>query len=98
MKRFFITIDTEGDNLWDWREGMDIHTENARFLPRFQTLCEEYDLKPTYLSNFEMISDSFFRDFAGNKQAQIHSPPEMIPALPISLNIRKIGWRKKSPS
>lgn len=69
MKHFFISIDTEGDNLWDWREGMDIHTENARFLPRFQTLCEEYGLKPTYLSNFEMISDSFFRDFAGNKQA-----------------------------
>ena len=68
MKRFFITIDTEGDNLWDWREGMDIHTENARFLPRFQTLCEEYGLKPTYLSNFEMISDSFFRDFAGNSR------------------------------
>ena len=31
MKRFFITIDTEGDNLWDWREGMDIHTENKIF-------------------------------------------------------------------
>lgn len=70
MKRFFITIDTEGDNLWAWQSGDPIHTENARFLPRFQSLCEEYGWKPNYLSNYEMVSDPFFRDFAGNKQAQ----------------------------
>lgn len=70
MKRFFITIDTEGDNLWAWKDGDPIHTENARFLPRFQALCEKFGFKPDYLSNFEMVSNPFFRDFAGEKQAQ----------------------------
>lgn len=35
---FLITIDTEGDNLWQNHDR--IATENTRFLPRFQALCE----------------------------------------------------------
>lgn len=35
---FLITIDTEGDNLWQNHDR--ITTENTRFLPRFQALCE----------------------------------------------------------
>ena len=34
-KHLIITIDTEGDNLWAWREGQPIGTENTRFLPPF---------------------------------------------------------------
>lgn len=37
---FLITIDTEGDNLWQNHDR--IATENTRFLPRFQALCEKY--------------------------------------------------------
>ena len=69
-KKFLITIDTEGDNLWDWREGMPIATENTRFLPRFQSLCEKYGMKPVYLSNYEMLSDPRFCAFAREKQGQ----------------------------
>ncbi|UVK78113.1 MAG: hypothetical protein FKGGLIKP_00760 [Sodalis sp. Fse] len=59
---FIITIDTEGDNLWQnyWH----IATKNARFLPRFQTLCEKYHFKPVYLTNYEMAIDHAFIDFA----------------------------------
>jgi hypothetical protein len=59
---FLITIDTEGDNLW--ANPREITTENARFLPRFQTLCERYDLKPTWLTNWEMVESPVYREFA----------------------------------
>jgi hypothetical protein len=53
---FLITIDTEGDNLWAHPDRTT--TENALFLPRFQALCEEHGLKPTYLVNYEMAMDA----------------------------------------
>lgn len=81
---FIITIDTEGDNLW--QNHGHITTENARFLPRFQALCEKYRFKPVYLTNYEMAMDDAFVDFArdaiarGNAEIGMHlhawnSPP-----------------------
>lgn len=61
MKSFLITIDTEGDNQWIKQENVD--TRNAEYLPRFQSLCEKYLLKPTYLSNWEMAHSPHFIDF-----------------------------------
>lgn len=31
MKKFLITIDTEGDNLWEWKNGEKIYTENTLY-------------------------------------------------------------------
>jgi peptidoglycan/xylan/chitin deacetylase (PgdA/CDA1 family) len=59
---FLITIDTEGDNLWS--RPREITTENSRFLPRFQTLCEKYGLRPTWLTNWEMADCPVFCEFA----------------------------------
>jgi hypothetical protein len=59
---FLITIDTEGDNLWDYQPR--IGTRNAQFLERFQSLCERYGFKPSYLANYEMATDAFFQSFA----------------------------------
>ena len=81
---FILTIDTEGDNIWARPER--ITTENARFLPRFQNLCREFGLKPTYLANYEMVIDprfsafgeSVLRDDAGEIGLHVHpwnSPP-----------------------
>ncbi|WMQ74059.1 MAG: hypothetical protein GPOALKHO_001077 [Sodalis sp.] len=81
---FIITIDTEGDNLW--QNHGHITTENAHFLPYFQTLCEKYRFKPVYLTNYEMAMDDAFVDFArdaiarGNAEIGMHlhawnSPP-----------------------
>ena len=58
---FLITIDTEGDNLWS--KPRSVTTRNAGYLPRFQTLCEKYGLKPTYLTNWEMVHSPAFREF-----------------------------------
>lgn len=58
---FLITIDTEGDNLWSLPE--TIETRNAMFLERFQSLCERFDLRPTYLTNWEMACSGEFREF-----------------------------------
>jgi hypothetical protein len=64
MKYFIITIDTEGDNLWEYKQGGTIYTQNARYIPRFQELCQKYNFKPVYLMNYEMAHDDFFVDFA----------------------------------
>jgi len=50
--RFLITIDTEGDD--QWRNTSGAPTKNSLFIPRFQELCEDFHLKPTYLTNYEM--------------------------------------------
>ena len=64
MKKFIITIDTEGDNLWRWHPGDSITTENTVYLQRFQDLSNKYGFKPVWLSNYEMLSDNRFVDFA----------------------------------
>lgn len=59
---FLITIDTEGDNLW--RTQRAVTTRNSEWLLPFQRLCEEFHLKPTYLTDFEMARCPVFRKFA----------------------------------
>jgi hypothetical protein len=63
QQHFLITIDTEGDDAWGWTAGKPVRTENARFLDRFQDLCEHYSFKPTYLTNYEMAIDPVFQAF-----------------------------------
>src|SRR5688572_16675996 len=58
---FIITIDTEGDNIW--ARPRKVTTENARFLPRFQSLCDAYGFKISYLVNYEMATDPYFQEF-----------------------------------
>lgn len=63
-KSFIITIDTEGDNLWGWRAGDAVTTRNVFYLERFQSLANQYGFKPVWLSNYEMIADDMFVEFA----------------------------------
>lgn len=56
MKSFIITVDTEGDNLWTYHKGDTVETNNVKFIPRFQNLCNTYGFKPVWLTNYEMIS------------------------------------------
>ncbi len=63
-KKFIITVDTEGDNLWNWRAGDSVSTENSRYIPRFQELCDKYGFKPVYLTNYEMAGCDRFMDRA----------------------------------
>ncbi|HBE42613.1 MAG TPA: deacetylase, partial [Bacteroidales bacterium] len=71
--QFIITIDTEGDNQWD--HGRVLTVENIKFVPRFQALCDDYGIKPTYLVTSEVCQDSYARDlferFISDKRAEI---------------------------
>lgn len=58
---FIITVDTEGDDVWARPRAVTTH--NARFLPRFQSLCERYDYRPVYLANYEMVMTDEFVEF-----------------------------------
>lgn len=62
--KLLITIDTECDNAW--AKPKIITTQNARFLPRFQQLCDSFGFKPTYLVSYEMAVDDFFVEFAAD--------------------------------
>ena len=53
--KFIITVDTEADN--QWAEEKKLATENLKFLPRFQSLCEKYGFIPTYLLSYEITQD-----------------------------------------
>jgi hypothetical protein len=70
---FIISIDTEGDNQWD--HGRELTTENIRYVPRFQDLCEKYLIKPVYLVTSEVCEDVFaqeiFRDYMAGGKAEI---------------------------
>ena len=55
--KFIITIDTEGDNQWD--HGRDLTADNIKYVPRFQNLCVQYGISPTYLVTTEVCEDSF---------------------------------------
>lgn len=66
-RKFIVTVDTEGDNLWAWHEGQPIATNNTRYIARFQELCEQYGFKPTYLTNYEMAMDDEWVSYAKPK-------------------------------
>lgn len=91
MKYFIITVDTEGDNLWEYHKGEPIKTINAEFIPRFQSLCQKYGFKPVYLTNYEMAKDQYFIERAkewlnkGNCEIGIHLHAWNNPPI-ISLN------------
>lgn len=60
MKSFIITIDTEGDNLWSYKKGTKVTTNNVKYISRFQELCNKFGYKPVWLTNYEMIqSDEY---------------------------------------
>ena len=63
MKYFIVTVDTEGDNSWGYHAGDKVKTENSLWVPKFQELCEKFELNPVYLTNYEMICDDRFVNY-----------------------------------
>ena len=74
-KYFIITVDTEGDNLWGYKEGNPIGTRNADYIPRFQSLCDRYGFKPVYLTSYEMAMSNVFvkmgKEWLANDKCEI---------------------------
>ncbi len=56
-----LTIDTEGDNLWE-DVGGGRSFKNIEKLPEFQEFCQDLGLKPTYLVAYEVIEDDKARE------------------------------------
>lgn len=71
--KFVLTIDAEADN--QWRHGIPISTENIRFIPRFQRLCDQHQVTPTYLVTSEVCEDQFaqriFKEYIEKGTAEI---------------------------
>lgn len=67
MIPFFITIDTEGDALWDDPPVEHIKTENSLWIPKFQELCEKYGFVPVWLTDYEMIEDDRYVKYIKEK-------------------------------
>jgi hypothetical protein len=64
--RFVLTVDTEEE--FDWnapfaRTGYG--TEHLKSVPRFQALCEEHGIKPSYLVDFPITEDPFGVELLG---------------------------------
>lgn len=84
---FIITIDTEPDNQWAYSNFSK--TDNVRYIPRFQELCEKFTFKPVYLTEYNMLKDPFFVEYmeakskAGLCEIGIHphawSTPPFVP-------------------
>jgi hypothetical protein len=70
---FILTIDTEGDNQWD--HGRELASENIKYIPRFQELCNKYDIKPTYLITSEVCDDEYakriFSEYISQGKAEV---------------------------
>ena len=58
---FVVTIDVEADNVW--ADPTNLSVENLGAIPKFQELCNRYGVIPTYLLNYETLSDQAFVSF-----------------------------------
>jgi hypothetical protein len=90
--KFLITIDTEGDN--QWNHGRELTVENLKFVPRFQNLCNKYQIKPTYLVTSEVCEDSYakeiFTDYLITGKAEVGAHLHSWTTPPFQ---EKIGYR-----
>ena len=53
---FFLSVDTEADDQWSVEGRRRLSVQNVHCLPRLQTLCERYAVRPTYLVTHEMAT------------------------------------------
>lgn len=63
-----FTVDTESDNQWGINNYQT--TENAKYIPRFQTMCENYGIIPVYLVDYSMSNSKFLVDYLNTKLSQ----------------------------
>ncbi|MGP3964471.1 deacetylase [Nonomuraea sp. 3N208] len=75
----------EADDQWQYN--VEVSTENAAYLSRFQELCEEYRLRPTYLVEWAMACCEKFQEFGrsvverGVAEIGMHLHPWTTPPL-----------------
>lgn len=80
-----VTVDTEADD--QWKEDVPLTLDNVSALPRFQSLCEKYDIIPTYFVTYEVAThqriSSFLKKWQDEGKAEIgaHLHPWTTPPL-----------------
>ena len=53
-----VTVDTEEEGLWTGEYPANGNTvENTRGIPRFQALCDQFGIRPTYLVDTPVVED-----------------------------------------
>lgn len=65
-KSLIFTVDTESDNQWETTNGQT--TDNAKYIPRFQELCEKYSVIPVYLTDYSMSHNEWLMSYLNKKQ------------------------------
>ncbi len=65
--KVIITVDVEADGAWTRSEKVTV--ENLRALPRFQSLCDRFGMKPTYLCTYEVVRADDFAPLAAWQKA-----------------------------
>lgn len=66
MKHFIITVDTEGDNLWEYKKELLQVQRMLNICLAFNLYVRNYGFKPVYLTNYEMASSDTFVTEAKN--------------------------------
>ena len=70
---FVVTVDTESDDAWSKPDVIKL--DNLKEIPRFQDLCEKYDVTPTYLLAYECAARdeaiSVFKPILNNQKCEI---------------------------
>lgn len=57
MTKILLGVDTEADNQWDAKARENLSVRNIAELPRLQSLCDDYGVRPTYLLTYEVAVD-----------------------------------------
>lgn len=105
MTRILLGVDTEADDQWSAAARKRLTVENVRELPRLQSLCDRYRVRPTYLVTYEMAVDDaakkILRDLASSGRAEIathhhpwSTPPEVEDHL-YPLNLAPAHFREQ---
>ena len=72
---FMVGVDTEADDQWTLQGRKRLSVENAKALPRLQSLCDTYGVRPSYLVTHEMAtrepSRSILRDLFATGRCEI---------------------------
>jgi hypothetical protein len=70
-----VGVDTEADDQWTLEGRKRLSVENARALPRLQTVCDAFGVRPSYLVTHEMATReparSILRDLATSGRCEI---------------------------
>ena len=53
--------------MWNYDGKSEVTTENLSYIPRFQSLCEQFKIAPVYLCNYETLNDSAFCAYINDK-------------------------------